>query len=89
MSALKLVVFVGSARDNRVGTRVLTFLKTKLNETKHEISIFGTYQYCNICGRVLETFAIRFIRLFVDLLFFKIFFFYHVFRLSILSFTKL
>ena len=39
---LKLVIFLGSTREGRLGERVASFVQKQLKD-KHEVSLFGKY----------------------------------------------
>ena len=41
MSALKVLVFLGTVRENRVGIRVANFILNHLKETNHDVELFG------------------------------------------------
>ena len=41
MSALKVIVFLGTVRENRVGIRVANFILNHLKETNHDVELFG------------------------------------------------
>ena len=41
MSGLKVIVFLGTVRENRVGIRVANFILNHLKETSHDVELFG------------------------------------------------
>ena len=51
MSGLKVVLFVGSVRDQRLGQRAVNFLMSKLKETPHHVDVFGE---CSLTGSLLN-----------------------------------
>lgn len=42
---LKVVVFIGSVRENRLGTRVAKFVQKALQKKDFEVDVFGTFIY--------------------------------------------
>ena len=41
MSALKVILFLGSVRENRLGMRVAKFMQKQLEDTNHQVTLFG------------------------------------------------
>ena len=41
MSALKVILFLGSVRENRLGLRVAKFMQKQLEDTNHQVTLFG------------------------------------------------
>ena len=42
-SKLKVIVFLGSVREGRLGLRVAKFMQNYLTKTDHEVELFGEY----------------------------------------------
>ena len=40
-SKLKVVLFLGSVRENRLGERVAKFMKTQLEAAEFDVNVFG------------------------------------------------
>ncbi|EDV20410.1 Chromate reductase [Trichoplax sp. H2] len=40
MTALKVVMFLGTVRENRIGLRVAKFIERKLKESNHNVTVF-------------------------------------------------
>lgn len=42
-SKLKVIVFLGTVRENRVGLRVAKFMQKQLEKRNYEVEMFGMY----------------------------------------------
>ncbi len=49
MSGVKVIVFLGTVRENRLGIRVANFIMNHLKETNHQAELFGQCACVCVC----------------------------------------